>query len=173
MSALSPDDPVFLPGLMTTICFEQEDQRQAPVAAEKQRSVTHWCAYPDAGVRSDRMRQLLSGAIPCADSIDDGDHVNEMAIQCCRRDASTVLCARRKRKRNDFWELRSPGGNESAGPNPDHDPVAQTLRNVRKISPRKISAHVGVPRISTLFRPSCAERFSFQSLILSPAGIRP
>jgi len=41
MSALSPDDPVFLSVLTTTICFEQEDQRQPPVAAEKQRSATH------------------------------------------------------------------------------------------------------------------------------------
>jgi hypothetical protein len=41
MSALSPDDRVFLSGLVMAICFEQEDQRQAPVAAEKQRSVTH------------------------------------------------------------------------------------------------------------------------------------
>jgi hypothetical protein len=41
MSALSPDDPVFLSGLVMSICFEQEDQRQALVAAEKQRSVTH------------------------------------------------------------------------------------------------------------------------------------
>jgi hypothetical protein len=64
MSALSPDDPVFLSGLVTSICFEQEDQRQAPVAAEKQRSATHRQAYPDAGVRSDRMRQLSAGQFP-------------------------------------------------------------------------------------------------------------
>jgi len=104
-----------------TICFEQEDQRQAPVAAEKQRSVTHWCPFPDAGVRSDRMQQLLSGAIPCADSIEDGDHVNEMAIQRCRCDASAVLWVRQKRKRNDFWLRKSPGWNESAAANPDQD----------------------------------------------------
>jgi hypothetical protein len=41
MSALSPDNPVFLSDLMMSICLKQEDQRQAPVAAEKQRSVTH------------------------------------------------------------------------------------------------------------------------------------
>jgi hypothetical protein len=41
MSALSPDEPVFLSGLVMTMCLEQEDQRQAPVAAEKQRSVMH------------------------------------------------------------------------------------------------------------------------------------
>jgi hypothetical protein len=41
MSARSPDDPVLLSGLVMAICFEQEDQRQAPVAAEKQRSITH------------------------------------------------------------------------------------------------------------------------------------
>jgi len=41
MSAISPGDPVFLSSLVMSICFEQEDQRQAPVAAEKQRSVTH------------------------------------------------------------------------------------------------------------------------------------
>ena len=44
--------------------LEQEDQRQAPVAAEKQRSATHRCVFPDAGVRSDRMQQLLSGQFP-------------------------------------------------------------------------------------------------------------
>ena len=44
--------------------LEQEDQRQAPVAAEKQRTAMHRCVFPDAGVRSDRMQQLLSGAIP-------------------------------------------------------------------------------------------------------------
>ena len=64
MSALSPDHPVFLSGLMMTICVEQEDQRQAPVAVEKQRSVTHWQACPDAGVRSDRMRKLSAGQFP-------------------------------------------------------------------------------------------------------------
>jgi hypothetical protein len=41
MSVLSPNDPVFLSDLVMTICFEQEDQRQAPVAAEKQRRVMH------------------------------------------------------------------------------------------------------------------------------------
>jgi hypothetical protein len=35
----SPNDPVFLSGLVMTISVEQEDQQQAPVAAEKQRSV--------------------------------------------------------------------------------------------------------------------------------------
>ena len=55
---------MFLSGLLMTICVEQEDQRQAPVAAEKQRSATHRQAYPDAGVRSDRMRQLSAGQFP-------------------------------------------------------------------------------------------------------------
>jgi hypothetical protein len=41
MSALSPDDPVFPSGFVMRIFFEQEDQEQAPVAAEKQRRVTH------------------------------------------------------------------------------------------------------------------------------------
>ena len=42
------------------------------------------------------MQQLLSGAIPCTDSIDCGDRVNEMAVQCYPRNASAVLCRRRK-----------------------------------------------------------------------------
>jgi hypothetical protein len=41
-------------------------------------------------------------------------------------------------------------------------PVAQILRSFDEVGPLKISAHVGVPRISTLFRPSRTERFSFQ-----------
>jgi len=112
--------------------LEQEDQRQAPVAAEKQRSATHRCVFPDAGVRSDRMQQLLSGAIPCDDSIDGGDQVNEMAIQCCRRDASAVLCVLPKRKRNDFWELKPHGRNESAVANPDRNVRCTDIPQLRR-----------------------------------------
>jgi hypothetical protein len=112
--------------------LEQEDQRQAPVAAEKQRNATHRCVFPGAGVRSDRMLQLLSGAIPCADSIADGDQVNEMAIQCCRRDASAVLCVLSKRKRNDFWELKPHGRNESAVANHDRNARCTDIAQLRR-----------------------------------------
>jgi len=41
MSALSPDDPVFLSVSDDNFALNRKDQRQAPVAAEKQRSATH------------------------------------------------------------------------------------------------------------------------------------
>jgi len=41
-------------------------------------------------------------------------------------------------------------------------PAAQMLRNIHEIRSREISAETGVPRISTLFRRRCAERYSFQ-----------
>ena len=112
--------------------LEQEGQRQAPVAAEKQRSATHRCVFPDAGVRSDRMQQLLSGAIPCDDNIDDGDQVNEMAIQCWRRDASAVLCVLSKRKRKDFWQLKLHGRNESTVANPDRNARCTDIAQLRR-----------------------------------------
>ena len=141
--------------------LEQEDQRQAPVAAEKQRSATHRCVFPDAGVRSDRMRQLLSGAIPCDDSIEDGDQVNEMAIQCCRRDASAVLCVLPKTKRNDLWELKPHGRNESASPTWSKCALHRYCAASTKLASLKISVHARVPRTSILFCPSRTERFSF------------
>ena len=82
------------------------------------------------------MQQLLSGAIPYADSIDDGDHVNEMAIQCCGRDASAVLCVRQKRKRNDFRELKQRGRNESAVANPDPNARCTDIAQLRRCWPR-------------------------------------
>jgi hypothetical protein len=109
MSALSPDRSGVPVWLMIAICLEQEDQQQAPVAAEKQRNAMRRRAFSDAGVRSDRMRPLLSGTIPCANRRDDGARVNEMAIHCYRRDASAVLCTRHKRKRNDFWKRKAAG----------------------------------------------------------------
>jgi hypothetical protein len=86
---------------------EQEDQQQAPVAAEKQRKAMRRRAFSDAGVRSDRMRPLLSGTIPCANRRDDSARVNEMAIQYYRRDASAVLCTRQKRNGPIFWKRKA------------------------------------------------------------------
>src|SRR5437660_6067769 len=88
-----------------------------------------------------------------------------MAIQCCRRDASTVLCAQQKRKRNVCWSAKPPVETNLRSLILIMTPVAQMLRNVHELSSLKLTAHVRVPRIPTLFRPSRAERFSFQLLV--------
>ena len=153
--------------------LEQEDQRQAPVAAEKQRSATHRCVFPDAGVRSDRMQQLLSGAIPCDDSIDGGDQVNEMAIQCCRRDASAVLCVLPKRKRNDFWELKPHGRNESAVANPDRNVRCTDIAQLDEVGPAKnLCARPSSQNLDTL-APFPRRTIFFSLPVYRPAGIQP
>jgi hypothetical protein len=56
MSALSPGGPAFLSGFAMKSL--RQDQRQTPVAAEKQRRVTHLHALPVAGDGFDKMRLI-------------------------------------------------------------------------------------------------------------------
>jgi hypothetical protein len=56
MSALSPGGPALLSGFAMKILGQ--DQRQTPVAAEKQRRVAHLHAIPVAGDGLDSMRLI-------------------------------------------------------------------------------------------------------------------
>jgi hypothetical protein len=173
MSALSPDDPVFLSGLLMTICVEQEGQRQTPVAVEKQRSVTHRQACPDAGVRLDRIRQLSAGQFPALivlmTSVASMKWVFVVAVATRRR-----FYARDRKGNGTIFG----SANQPAEPNLPPlilimTPAAQMLRNFQEIGSRKITAHARVPRTPALLRRSCAERFSFHLPTYPSAGIQP
>ena len=172
MRARSPDDPVLLSDLVIRIA-RKEDQRQAPVAAEKQRSATHRCVFPDAGLRSDRMQQLLSGAIPYPDSIEDCDQVNEMAIQCCRRDASAVLCVLPKTKRNDLWELKLHAETNLRSPILIEMRVAQILRSFDDVGRTKNLCACPSSRNLDTLPPLPHRTIFFSTTGYQPAGIQP
>jgi hypothetical protein len=97
MSALSPGGPAFLSGFAMKSL--RQDQRQTPVAAEKQRRVTHLHALPVAGDGFDSMRLISETAIDCGYNIQrPAARSNEMENQVCRRDEPPLLSTRPKRK---------------------------------------------------------------------------
>jgi hypothetical protein len=114
----------------------------------------------------------LGRAIHCADSIDDGSRVNEMAVQCCRRDASAVLCTREKRKRNDF----RGGARQPAEPNlpppipivtPLHKRCATSAKSAREKSlrmggfPESLNSSVIAVQNDFLFNQPCPRLLKF------------
>jgi hypothetical protein len=110
------------------------------------------------------MVQLLGGVIPCANHIADVDQVNEMAVQCYRRNASVVLCVQWKRKRNDFSEARTARLKRICGrPSRSDCPLHGYYSAVTMFAPRKIPARTRVPGISVLLYAVNAERFSFNA----------
>ena len=121
---------MFLSGLLMTICVEQEDQRQAPVAVEKQRSVTHWQACPDAGVRSDRMRKLSAGQFPALivlmTTVRSMKWVFNVAVATRRR----FYARDRKENGTIFGGARQPAESNLSPP----ITIVTSLRNVREIS---------------------------------------
>jgi hypothetical protein len=78
-----------------------QDQRQTPVAAEKQRRVTQLRAIPIAGGWLDGMRLMSEWAIHCGCNIHRrAGRSNEMESQICRPDEAPLLFTPPKRKRN-------------------------------------------------------------------------
>jgi hypothetical protein len=175
MSALSPDSPV-CSCLVSDYDFalnrKISDRRRWPQRSNATpRTDAH---FQTPAFDQTTLQTLLYGTIPGADSIGGNAHVNEMAIQCCRRDASAVLSRQRKRKRNDFWKARArPTEADLRLLKLIRTLAAQMLRRVHKIDPLETTAYRWVPEIPTLFDASRAERFSFSTARTSAAGIQP
>jgi hypothetical protein len=80
--------------MMQSGFFESADQRQAPVAAEKQRRAMRLRTSPVAGARAILMRMILGRTSLCPINIQRSpETVNETPVHICRRDAPALLRA--------------------------------------------------------------------------------